>query len=490
MQAQPVRADDTFYLKFGGGLSDYAGGNDGTATLNPTPDIAEFFDTRKFSEGPFPYALAGEMGYQFSPELGIGLGYQFGQYPFASGRPFTVRDDLTGVGGDHGTIRHTIQLLGRYMIGAENWTVSPYLDTGLNVSLGGYTTAVGPVYGAGLDVSLSGRTSLFLETRINVTFPDEATDGIDSDRPFDALSALPTLGLKYTFKRPPVPPRVIALNGPEEVRAGESASFRARVNEEDATRPLTYRWEFGDGRTASGITTSHVYNRPGTFDVTFTARNEDGAARDSLSVTVLPPPQPARILSVNATPNPVEEGELVRFDSDVEGASPVALEWDFGDGNADTGPSPTHTYDEPGQYPVHLLASNEDGRDRDSLIVQVERVRPEICETVQEFNTVYFAPESSQLSGEATQKLGENVDVLSKCPTLSVRIEGFASRNEQNAQVLSKNRAQAVANFYEAEEISPDRIERSGEGPVGEVGGKKGGDPQHRRADSLPQRDD
>ena len=91
-EAQPFRADDTFYLKFGAGLSDYAGGNDGEVGFEEdAPDILEFFDTEKFDERPFPYALSGEFGYQFSPNLGIGLGYQFGQYPFASGRPFTVR---------------------------------------------------------------------------------------------------------------------------------------------------------------------------------------------------------------------------------------------------------------------------------------------------------------------------------------------------------------------------------------------------------------
>ena len=485
-EAQPFRAGNTFYLKFGAGLSDYAGGNSGTLELDNTTDLAEFFDTRKFTDGEvFPYALSGEIGYHFSPALGIGLGYQFGQYPFASGVPFTTNENIIGRGGDLGTVRHTIQLLGRYMFGAKGWLLSPYLDAGINASFGGFSTGVGPLVGAGLDLSLTSRTSLFLESRVNVTFDDEATDGIDGGDPFDALSALPSLGLRYTFSPPAVPPRVIALDGPAEVQAGESATFSARINEAKALRPLTYQWKFGDGRTASGLTASHTYNESGTFDVTFTARNDAGVARDSLSVTVTSPPRPARILSVNAEPNPAQEGEIVRFESEVDGASPLTFEWNFGNGETGFGASPTHTYEEPGEYTVQLTASNEDGEDQASLTVQVERALPAVCETVREFNSVYFDYGSSQLTSGAKQKLQENVDVLRKCPNLSVRVEGFAAPGEPNGQELSEARAQAAAAFYEEKGLAPDRFQTSGEGRLEGETGKKGDTRQFRRVDTV-----
>ena len=487
-EAQPVRAGDTFYVKFSGGLSDYAGENSGRLVQDETTGIEELFDTRKFTDGEvFPYMLAGEIGYQFSTAWGAAVGYQFGQYPFASGVPFTTDGDpTTGRGGDLGTVRHTVQLLGRYMVGAEEWTVSPYLDTGINVSLGGYAPGVGPLVGMGLDVSLGGRTSLFFEGRINVTLGDEATDGIDSGDPFDALSALPSLGLKYTFRRPAVAPRIIALEGPAEVKVGESASFTARVNEAEATQPLTYQWQFGDGRTTPELEASHVYNQPGTYDVTFTARNEAGTARDSLSVQVVVPPRPARIRSVNAIPNPAKVGEQVRFGSKVEGASPITFEWDFGDGATGAGTSPTHVYDEPGQYTVRLAVSNEDGEDRDTLTVRVERDLPAICETIREFNSVYFGYGSSELTDTAEQKLQENADVLLKCPNLSARVEGFAAPNEPNGQSLSETRAQRGADFYENEGIDPSRLRISGEGIIGEAAGKKGAADQSRRVDTIP----
>ena len=106
------------------------------------------FDSDKFTDGDvFPYVLSGELIYQISPAFGASFGYRFGQYPFVPGVPFTVDPDLTGEGGDLGTVRHTIQLLGRYTLKAKDWTVAPYLDAGLGVSFGGNTPGVGPSVG-------------------------------------------------------------------------------------------------------------------------------------------------------------------------------------------------------------------------------------------------------------------------------------------------------------------------------------------------------
>jgi PKD repeat protein len=282
-------------------------------------------------------------------------------------------------------------------------------------------------------------------------------------------------------------PVVQSTDGPETLQTGESGTFEASINE-DADEPLTYEWDFGDGSSGSGLLTTHAFSEPGEYTVTFMASNEGGSSSESMTVTVNRPPQPARITSINASPNPVDEDESVRFTSNVQGDTPITYEWDFGDGSTASGSSGTHTYSEPGSYTVRLTASNDAGEDSRTRTVTVERVLPPVCMNVTEFNAAFFSYNSSTLTDEGRTALQENLDILSQCPNLDVRIEGFAAPGERNAQSLSDDRARAVAQFYQSNGISSGRLMSMGQGRPEGVTTKKGGTRQYRRADSVPQR--
>ncbi len=50
---------------------------------------------------------------------------------------------------------------------------------------------------------------------------------------------------------------------------------------------MTYRWDFGDGKTASGQTPEHRYEEPGVYRVTLTARDQTGdEAKATVAITV------------------------------------------------------------------------------------------------------------------------------------------------------------------------------------------------------------
>jgi len=301
------------------------------------------------------------------------------------------------------------------------------------------------------------------------------------------LPLLLVLGGLFAAGCGPTAPEVISTSGPDELQAGESGTFEATINE-DADEPLTYTWNFGDGATGSGLLTNHTYSSAGEYQVVFTAENDARAARDTMMVNVTRPPQPARITTVNANPNPATEGESVRFSSNVRGDSPLSYEWDFGDGNSGSGQSSSHTYDEPGQYTVSLTASNDVGQDTRTLNLTVERDLPQICTTVSEFNSAFFSRNSSTLTDEARSSLSENSDIVGQCPNLSVRVEGYAAPGERSPESLSQDRARAVSQFYQENGVAASRISTSAEGEVGGVTSKKGGTQQFRRADSIPVR--
>jgi PKD repeat protein len=452
-----------------------------------TSGFGDAFDTRKWDEDTFPLAAMGEIGYQTSSSFGIGLGYQYGQYPLADNRANESTPPVeTGSPSSVGTTRHLIQVLGRYTFKAESWALAPYVDGGANVSFGGESTGIGYSVGLGFDVSVSSRASIFLEGRFNAAFDDEATDGIDGSAPGDALNPFPVAGVKIGLSSP-TPPRVLSVDGPTTLETGESGTYTASVNAEEADRPLSYQWNFGDGMTGSGLTSSHTFQEAGTYTVEFTASNEAGEASETLTVDVAAP-EPASIVSINANPNPADEGESVSFSSNVQGDSPISYDWDFGDGATGSGESPSHTYDEPGTYTVELAASNEAGESSQTLTMTVERALPSICTSVSELNSSFFEQNSSTLTEEGEESLQENLDILTQCPNLDVQVEGFAAPSERNVEALSEDRADAVADFYEEAGISSDRITSEGEGAPEGVTTKKGDTQQYRRVDSIPER--
>ncbi len=277
------------------------------------------------------------------------------------------------------------------------------------------------------------------------------------------------------------------MSGPDQLQTGESGTFEASINAE-ADKPLTYQWNFGDGETGSGLLTTHTFQRAGQYQVTFTASNEAGSDTDTLTVMVERPPQPASIASINAQPNPVDEGESVRFTSNVRGDTPLTYNWSFGDGATGSGASVTHTYSDPGEYTVELQASNNAGSDSRTLSVTVEPALPPICTSITEFNPVFFSYNSSTLTDEAQSALQENLDVLNQCSNLSARVEGFAAPGERSPQELSADRARAVAQFYTENGVPGARVMAEGQGEVEGQTSKKGGTRQFRRADSIPVR--
>jgi PKD repeat protein len=326
-----------------------------------------------------------------TPRLSAGLAVQGGQFPLVD----TSGTDLRRV---------VIQALGRYVLAPPSWTARPYLDAGANLALGGSSVGVGPSIGGGVTADVSSRTSIYAEVRFNLTFGDRAVDRSNrGGTPFDVLSAFPTAGVRVSLddislwggpggERPSgegaapgseassgeaTAPRGVVADGPTAVAVGETATFTAAVREE-GTQPMRYQWDFGDGSTASGRTASHSYRKPGTYEVTFTARNEAGRASHSTRIVVGQPGPGAQasrgglqIRSIEG-PTEVQVGETATFEANVGGVSrPDEHRWRFGDGTSASGLLATHAYQSPGTYEVTFLASSEEARATETRTVTV-----------------------------------------------------------------------------------------------------------------------
>ena len=131
---------------------------------------------------------------------------------------------------------------------------------------------------------------------------------------------------------------------------------------------LTWRWEFGDGLGGLSPSPEHVYGNDGTYPVSLSVEDDDGATGTtaiSISVHNLPP-RPA--LSVDALER--DTGQPFAFDaSGSNDPSPcgriTAYEWDYdGDGCYDestTLPGVRRTFDQDGTFSVRVRVTDDDG---------------------------------------------------------------------------------------------------------------------------------
>ncbi|MGI8498835.1 MAG: S8 family serine peptidase [Gemmatimonadaceae bacterium] len=87
------------------------------------------------------------------------------------------------------------------------------------------------------------------------------------------------------------PPQTVTVTAPVGPAASFTSSCSGRTCNFDATQStgsgLTYSWDFGDGKTGSGVTTSHRYRNHGTFAVILTVTDNSGrTSSTSKTVTV------------------------------------------------------------------------------------------------------------------------------------------------------------------------------------------------------------
>jgi hypothetical protein len=81
-------------------------------------------------------------------------------------------------------------------------------------------------------------------------------------------------------------------DNPSNPQAGQTTAFSALVN--GGAKPYLYNWNFGDGTKGRGQSTSHVYQKAGSYATTLTVTD---AARQtitaSLTLTIAAPPSPS-----------------------------------------------------------------------------------------------------------------------------------------------------------------------------------------------------
>lgn len=167
-------------------------------------------------------------------------------------------------------------------------------------------------------------------------------------------------------------PNVLPVADLQATQTGLSVAFDASGSKDPDGSIASYSWDFGDGATADGPTSTHLFGRDGTYTVTLVVVDDRGGRTST----------ERRIQVSNAAPvatfDTTSTGLDGRFDAsgstDSDG-SITAYGWDFGDGSTGTGAVADHRYAASGSYEVTLTVTDDKGlTGRFASTVDVTRV--------------------------------------------------------------------------------------------------------------------
>jgi PKD repeat protein len=142
------------------------------------------------------------------------------------------------------------------------------------------------------------------------------------------------------------------------VQAGEDLALDNISSDMDGS-VVGAEWNFGDGSTSTALEPAKSYGTPGTYNVSLKAIDNNGSY-STLTLPVRVNAAPQALILVGTTQT---AGQEVQFDSSASDSDGdvTAYEWDFGDGGQGDGPTPAHTYSQPGDYVVNLHIADNDG---------------------------------------------------------------------------------------------------------------------------------
>ncbi len=255
-------------------------------------------------------------------------------------------------------------------------------------------------------------------TAANVTY----TVALTASDNLGAVSAAATLNITVTPELSATAITAPASN--ETVVGGASVSFSGSATDTNGSATITYSWNFGDGKSATGAATSHVFTNQTAASIAYTVAL---TASDSLGATsaaatriiTVTPGLSGTTISAPATNTTVASGAPVSFSgtaTDTDGSATITYSWNFGDGSSGSGASASHAFTNltaaSVAYTVTLTASDNLG-DVSAPATRIITVTPE-------------------LSGTAITAPASNVTVASGIP---VSFSGTAADSNASAAI-------------------------------------------------------
>lgn len=136
-----------------------------------------------------------------------------------------------------------------------------------------------------------------------------------------------------------------------------------------------WEWDFGDGNGDVAQNPNHRYGIPGVFDVGLEVTDINDCTDDIIfPISYFPVPEeiivgPDRAVACNPAP-------ISFFNLSTPIDESYEIIWDFGDGNFGEGISPSHLYEEPGNYTVEVTITSPIGCTTSETFPSAVEVQP------------------------------------------------------------------------------------------------------------------
>ena len=175
-----------------------------------------------------------------------------------------------------------------------------------------------------------------------------------------------------------LPPTAAITASPQSTDENDpTVSFNASGSTDPNDPIVEYRWNFGDGNTATttGAQTDHTFNDNGIYTVSVVVVDDDGATSAPATIQVTVTNAGPQNASLTASSQTAGEGASITFNATVNAPSidTLSYQWNFGDGiTQTTTTSPvTHPYGDNGVYQATVTVTDDDNGTVSSTPVQI-----------------------------------------------------------------------------------------------------------------------
>lgn len=154
-------------------------------------------------------------------------------------------------------------------------------------------------------------------------------------------------------------PKAIFIAPAAQCLTGNNFSFNSTSTISSGTI-TSQTWNFGDGNTSTGISSTHSYAASGGYNVSLVVTSDNGCI-DSVAQLIDINPKPSATFTAPASQCLNVNSFNFNSTATISSGTISTLTWNFGDGNSATGATVTHTYADEGSYEVTLIVSSDNG---------------------------------------------------------------------------------------------------------------------------------